>query len=223
MEKIKQSISEQHPPVKLYKEDIIELSKLLEENDFEDIYIVLDKYKYSTEEILKMEHKIFDSINIESHNPFLFSIETNYSGMRIYAGSDEAKAVGLVQSALKILHSKKRVLLTMITKTWFFVLVHLLLYVLIVELVIFFAKKEYLNKDFINDNLGTLLFSLYFLVLFLSFPLSFIKSKNLIIIDSKKNHPGFWLRNRDLLIVGLFTTILGTIIGTVLGFWLASL
>jgi hypothetical protein len=192
MEKIEKSITKNYLTVKVFLDDLEAIESALKESS-ERLEIKTDEYSFSSVEELKAQYKdqTLKRLEISSLNPYI-RIEFTPLWVRLYSGSDSTSSAGLFYKLNSIISTTTR-------KPEFFYS-----YTFTGLLNLLALASLLLPKEF---KVAILVF-LSILVLWLCY-VAYIRLMNSSKIIMMKRHDlkGFFQRNKDILIVGFFTSI----------------
>lgn len=103
MKKIPQGLEFEYGPIRIFKDDILDISKILEGN-CKSISIKTDKFEYdSFDELVKNSNKIIKILNIRSSNPHI-SISLQRYNCSINIWEDDPSSIGMGHQINSILN-----------------------------------------------------------------------------------------------------------------------
>lgn len=216
MEKIKSIEYRTLLPFYFYIDDVQELVRLLSEAGAAEIEIEACDYKIDkSDELKSLTSDKIHEISITSKKPDIL-IAMSESDVRINVIDKYSfELQGLVTKIENVFLQKKRRFYPIFSQDWF-------LYIWL-TLVIFLSFRlgyllmgAILSKDF-NACVVEFFFEGFLLSIILPCAVReyYLKMNafSTIILDFRKDKPGFWKRNKDKLLVGLICSVLGTLLG----------
>lgn len=195
------SFSIEFPPATIFIDDIEDIYKIISSVS-EEVEISSDKYSFESLDELKDFKGKITQLKISGSRP---SISVNIDKwVRIYASEDTVITRGLAEKVKFIIEPRikkfntknknSKLLWVIFTGSW-------ILSFTITD----FAPKQYKTVSILS------LFSLGAISLFWDYYTSFIRHST-IKFSFAKNSPSFWVENKDKIIVGTITGIIGSMI-----------
>ena len=200
MKRLDKSISKNFRPLLLYEEEIRDVVELLA-NRSKELEIKADGFAFETVDELfkKFAPNRIKQLEITTHDPYI-SIDLDRISARIYSGSSEPRPLGLFHQSASILqrHSRFYGFLCSYLMTWVAILIHIVV-----------------TNFLIKGKQGLIVTGVF--LIYWSWAMYNLMLRHARIYLSKADSPGaFWFRNKDNLLVGLITGILGVVLGVVI-------
>lgn len=213
MKKLCKSIHKEYPASKLYKEDLISLFELLEEEDFNIETVTTENFEYSKKEFLELDNQIVNSLKINFNKPFYLSVEFYNGNIKIYIGSDGTTELGIIYKIDQFLKGKSRNFINTISQPLVSLFISIATFLIIFGTLYWLTKNGTIDKTNFIHYLYLILPSI-FIISWIPFSvLAIRRPQNIIILDRKKNHPGFWKKNKEEIIKDIIILIIGAIVG----------
>jgi hypothetical protein len=227
MKEIKQNSIKNYPPASFYKEDIIAIIDIFE-NDLDYCEIIIGKYQIKNKDdidtirkqILKEE---VDKFSIKYQQYFSDTKTSRYLTLeidgylsRIYVSdSSDNYTLGLMSKIDKIILEKKSIRRTLMRPK---VYISGTLILLIVSLILDFTIHwEYPFHSILTISLAVLtFFPSVLMVIWLILRIT-TKKTNVIYLINSQDRTSFFKRNKDQIILALTFGLIGTILGAVIG------
>lgn len=197
MKRVDQALRKELPPLIVWTEELTELETLLREN-CEELVIQSGAMQYDSvsELIQNVGQKVLNELEITTRVPRL-RIKLDRMGGQVFGNSSGILVTGLVTKCFEILtrHSRVRKFLGSFKTLITFGILHLVL---------------------TSPRVSSPPASHLFMAAYLSYSLSFFSiyaRRCKINLWPSDSFTAFWLRNRDNLIVGAITGILGFVLG----------
>lgn len=188
MKKINTNLGEHFPPVKFYYEDMLEIYKILNEDNQAEMTIEIDNYKLeSIEEILEIDKALLSRLLISRREPYI-SIEITKNKIWLYTNNDTALNRGFFEQIKNYLQSKTTLFGPLIqnptlsgmylgTTAWWYLL------------------------DMPKISIFVLITGLYWIYLYV------YSNASVLIPAKKESRPNFFTRNKDKIILGVLSSL----------------
>lgn len=199
MEKIRDSISKDLPPLRLHLDELHEVYEVLSKYCKEAVTIQTCGYRISNlDELEKLPTEQTHELCISCHNPYL-QIRLAQSHGEIYMGDGNIESEGLVSRIEKILLQGKILYPALPKSNWISLLVGLP-----------FAFGIFLENIFLAIAGGIIIIvNILWVWLYFDFKTN---RHNTIVFKSRKELPNFWKRNKDEIIMLVTGTIIGVVV-----------
>lgn len=203
MKKIESHLGESLKPVKLYKEDIQEILRVLSKLD-QETKIRVNQYELeSIDELENLPDKSIHTLVLSTHGENYVSVNFNESSVFLYANDNKPAQKGIYQELKELLISKK---------DWLSILAHTtVLSGLYTGISIWFISDAITKEENAGLNWSAGMFMLITGILWAVFGVR-KQSKNFsrIYSESRPDNKNFWIRNSDQLVIMLLSVTLAT-------------
>lgn len=196
MKKVKKTIEKYYKMPHIYREDLEEIIKILEEADLKKYNISTEEYEYDNIEEVPKDLKTTNELNISAGLfDFLLLLGKSYASLRIEEGDNTIKSSGLFKRVDEVISKRERKIL------WFFsnlgVFGFSVLIAIYLVLIILFKFSIISKSNFLTIIIVTLIFSIicipisYRVIAYKYSKIQFSK------IGDKKN---FFIKNKELIL-----------------------
>lgn len=213
MKKVKKTIEKDYKMPHIYKDDLEEIIKILEEANFKKYEISTGEYDYDNIEEVPKDLKSTNELYISAGTflDFLLRFTKSFASLKIREGNDTIKSSGLFKRVDEVISNRERKIL------WFFCNISLygtIHFAIILGLISFL---QWINIITIGKYLNLIvIFIIWILIIFLivSYRLKFNKYSKIEFskICYKKI---FFIRNKDTIlkiIIPIITLVIGALI-----------
>lgn len=203
-------LTKQHPPVKLYLEDIINLIDIFDIN-FDNVNVELGDYELSNkEDLLKVNKDTqYKNLRISGRKTGCYVyLELNEVNAEVSTSSDDVFAMGIFSKLNKYIEdNNKRFNVVSFNEK----LVNILN---ILTVIAFMALLLKTNDIALSISIGVLLMILVNLFTWNIHSYA-IKNYSLLSLYNRVEDIGFFKRNKDQLIIAIFASLIGAITGVI--------
>jgi hypothetical protein len=208
MKRIKKSISIEIPPVRLFLEELKAIEKVYKEH-FETYKIKTEDFELdSLDELRDIEKAELKNLSFESSNPYI-RVAFSPRNATIFSFEDSVNSTGIV-TKLKNISDKGITPLRYLSSAWCWVPFN----VLFLIFVLLFPPKEYT----VAFGIGLASFTGMAIVWILWSYRFATKKHSLIFLTSRRSQRNFFLRNKDQILLSVFSVVIGALI-SLLALW----
>jgi hypothetical protein len=201
MERLDPSISRDYHPVVLHSDDLTEIVEILQEaGELPEISTTEYRFNSVAEVCDKYQSGRLTLLSIKSRLPYV-SLELTRSGSRLYVGSSRPEAAGLFWKIDAILRRSQR------QATWIYTFSGSISIAVLFGLGITPAFVFHLAAGLAAIALSGCWMIWFYMVM--------ARFHSLIILAPRSEIGGFFKRNKDQLVLGLITALLGLIVGVI--------
>jgi len=208
MKKLNKPLSKEFSPVKIYLDDLESIEELFPKRK-RDYKIETEKFEFSNVGELnqKLQNEVITNLKIYSSDPYI-NVEFHKMWARLYVGSNDNTVAGVFYKLEQIISS--------CTRRPSFLYSHYTLligYFLFTVIKVLSKGSTYQIVSFLNY--GFLIWALWVIYIRLS-------KHSEIILSKRHDFQSFLIRNKDQIVVGGISAILG-VIGTIIAYKLGLL
>lgn len=213
MQKIYNYVIKRYRRPHLFKEDLFEIENVLKELKSSKYTVSADGYGYKDIAEAIQDKKILKSLRYQSYSP-LASINFDEKSASAYIGEDNNELLGTLVKISEIIKKRERKFTYYLRDSLAANIITGMLPFPSLLLISISISQKVGNIYSLMTNITSITMLLYLAFVFFS------RNKYSLIENRRKNDAQSFLeRNRDLLIIGTITTIVGTLIG----FYLAKI
>jgi len=222
LKKIKKALSADFGPLVLYLDDIEEIISFLKELT-DNFSIETFNFEYEGfAELQKSSEDLTHSLKICSRSPF-FEINIHGGSSHVYSSGGSSAEKGVFYSICELLKRKRRWFAHIFTKYlfsfWFLVGMGSVFGLFIGDFLGTYAKTG--NKTLIFFPILAVIFlGIYLILSYFYLIFYLLKKGSLIYLSTRKNSPGFFMRNKDQLVLIFVSSVVTAILTYFVTIWL---
>lgn len=213
MEKIKKSYSKEYPILRMFIDDLEQIVSIFKEN-YKDFEIKADVYKLEDiSELSKINKQEIKNFSINTYTPYI-SLDISESSVSLYIEDKDNLKLRGIFSKIDAILNRRISFLRILTSYWMQIPFHVIIW-----LNLYLFPKEYYK----TIRILLVILTLALLIIWFLWRQSIsLKKHSLIYLFNSQSKIGFFKRNKDKILLSIFSAVVGSIL-TVGLTWLIKL